>query len=162
MLRDARRDAGLTQASVATRAGTSQAAVARYESGAASPSVRTLERLLRASGFALAMHAEPAAAADLSTKRAVALRRHRQEILALARRAGASNVRIFGSVARGEDDADSDIDLMVDFDESQGLLPIVDLKRQLEELLDESVDVAPESLLRGAIRRAALHEAVPL
>ena len=90
------------------------------------------------------------------------VRSHRREILAAAQAAGASNVRIFGSVARGDDDEDSDIDLLVSFDASKGLGPIIELKKALEEVLGEPVDVAPEDLLRGAVARAARREAVPL
>ena len=162
LLQSARDAAGLTQASLARRAGTSQAAVARYEAGVASPSVSTLERLLRAAGLSLQLGTEPAPAADLSAPRAAMVRSHRREILAAAQAAGASNVRIFGSVARGDDDEDSDIDLLVSFDASQGLGPIIELKKALEEVLGEPVDVAPEDLLRGAVARAARREAVPL
>jgi len=94
LLLAARRSAGLTQAKLARRAGTSQAMVARYETGIASPTVRTLRRLLRAA----------------------------------AERVGAHNVRVFGSVARGEDTADSDLDLLVDFPaRERGLLPLLTL-----------------------------------
>lgn len=64
LVKDARRRAGLTQRALAERAGTSQAAVARYESGRTVPDVATLDRLLRACGYEL--RAEPAAAAAAS------------------------------------------------------------------------------------------------
>ena len=162
LIRDARVRAGLTQAELARRAGTSQAAVARYEGGAASPAVSTLERLLRAAGAELRLEAVASPAADLSSPRAAKLRRHRHQILRLCRSAGASHVRVFGSVARGDDDPDSDVDLLVDYDLSRGLLPIVDLVASLTALLDERVDVAPVALLKPAIASRALAEAVPL
>jgi len=69
----------------------------------------------------------------LSSARGQLLRRPRSRVLALARRAGVSNVRLFGSVARGSDDAGSDIDLLVDHDVSRGVLPLLALRRQLSE-----------------------------
>ena len=69
------------------------------------------------------------------------LRARRDEILALAARYGASNVRVFGSVARGEATADSDIDLMVDFGETASLYDLSRLRLDLIELLGGAVDV---------------------
>ncbi|MHB1599691.1 MAG: helix-turn-helix domain-containing protein [Acidimicrobiales bacterium] len=160
----ARRSAGLTQAALARRAGTSQSAVARYESGSASPSVRTLERLLHAAGYRLSITADPSGAhADLSSDRMRHLRSLRPEIEQAAKRAHARNVRVFGSVARGEDRPESDIDLLVDAPvESEGILPLVGLQRELQELLGERVDVSTPVLLLPAVATRALAEAVPL
>ena len=160
----ARRSAGLTQTALAGRAGTSQSAVARYESGSASPSVRTLERLLHAAGYRLSIMAEPSGAhADLSGDRMRRLRSLRPEIEQAAKRAHARNVRVFGSVARGEDRPESDIDLLVDAPvEREGILPLVGLQRELQELLGERVDVSTPELLKPAVAERALAEAVPL
>jgi hypothetical protein len=76
--------------------------------------------------------------------------------------AGASNVRLFGSVARGEDREDSDIDFLVDFDLSGGLLPILRLNEELSELLGDRVEVAPVGVLKQEVLDHALEEAVPL
>lgn len=157
-----RGERGMTQADLAARAGTSQSAVARYESGAATPSTATLTRLLRAAGFELEVRLKKTRASDLSTSRAKKIRAVRGEINKLMKNAGASNVRIFGSVARGEDNEASDIDFLVDFDTSGGLLPIVKLVSELKELLGESVDVAPSSILKASILENALAEAIPL
>ena len=162
LIRQARFDAGLTQAELAARASTSQAAVARYESGAVSPSVATLERLIHAAGAELVLSLQQATPTNLSGKRATKLRRHRREVIALARQAGAVNVRLFGSVARGDDNRTSDIDLLVDFDIGRGLVPLVELADSLEQLLDERVDIAPVALLKPAVAKRALSEAVPL
>lgn len=157
-----RRKSGLTQSQLASRAGTSQPAVARYESGEASPSTTTLLRLLRAGGYELEVRLKKTTASDLSSPRARKLRRARGEINALMKSAGASNVRIFGSVARGQDKESSDIDFLVDFDTSEGLLPIVRLNNELSKLLGERVDVAPVSVLRPNVLESAIAEAVPL
>src|SRR5215469_2522485 len=112
LLTTVRREAGLTQAELARRAKTSQAMVARYENGAASPTVRTLARLLRAAGHELVL-AGPAATDKRDVQPLASLiRAHKAEIQAAAEAAGASNVRIFGSVARGEETQRSDIDLL--------------------------------------------------
>ncbi len=155
-------EVGITQAELARRAGTSQAAIARYESGVSSPAVSTLERVMQAMGHKLELNSSSAPVADLSSPNAVLVRSHRMEIIHRARVAGATNVRLFGSSARGEDSPDSDIDLLVDFDLAGGLLPIVELKREVEEILGRQVDIAPVALLRPAVAERALREAVPL
>lgn len=161
-IRNLRINEGLTQGELARRAGTSQSAVARYETGASSPSVNTLERMVRAAGAELNLSTKPAPPSDLSGDLATKLRRHRIEILRRAREAGAANVRIFGSVARGDNHRQSDVDLLVDFDVSNGLLPIVTLSQQIESLIGTRVDVAPYQLLKPAIARNALRDSVPL
>ncbi len=161
-IRELRVAAGLTQAQLARKASTSQPAIARYERGAASPSVATFERIIRATGNELQFSTQPAPAADLSSQRAIKVRRERQMIRSIAGRHGATNVRIFGSVARGLDRAESDIDFLVDFDSAQGLMPITSMTVELEALLGEAVDVIPVDQLEGAFLAAALSEAVPL
>jgi uncharacterized protein len=158
----ARAAAGLTQAQLAARAGTSQAAIARYERNTVSPAVATLERILRAAGTTLKLSSASAVSADLSGDRATCLRRHRKEVLRLARQVGAHNVRLFGSVARGDATDDSDIDLLVDYDSSAGLLPILHLGEQLSALLGYKVDVAPSDMLRDDVAASAHAQAVPL
>ncbi|GAC1384628.1 MAG: hypothetical protein NVSMB4_12200 [Acidimicrobiales bacterium] len=164
ILRTLRENAGLTQGEIAKRAGTSQPAVARYEAGDVSPSVRTLERLVHATGNRLRMTVEPASSAsDLSGPRMAKLLENRTAILLAARRLGVRNVRVFGSVARGEDGPDSDVDLLVDVDLARaGVLPLIRLRRDLAELLHEEVDVVTEELLQENIARHAADEAVPL
>jgi predicted nucleotidyltransferase len=154
----------LSQAELARRGGTSQPAVARYESGAASPSVRTLERLLHAAGQRLMLSAEPAGAtASFASERMRRLRAARPSLERATRRIGASNLRVFGSVARGDDRPDSDVDLLVDFDvHTQGALPLIRLRREFSDLLGEQVDLAAVDLLLPEVAARALTEAVPL
>ena len=86
----------------------------------------------------------------------------REEILRIAAKYGASNVRIFGSVARGEADEQSDIDLLVDLEPKRSLLDLAGLLVDLEELLGCKVDVVPEDSLRKHIKDRVLKEAVAL
>jgi predicted nucleotidyltransferase len=71
-------------------------------------------------------------------------------------------VRVFGSVARGEDIATSDVDLLVDLDEGVGLVALAGLRRELTELLGADVDVVPADTLKARIRDKVLAEAIPL
>jgi uncharacterized protein len=90
------------------------------------------------------------------------LRIKRGEILRIAAVHGARNVRIFGSVARGEADDKSDVDFLVDLDQSRSLMDHAALLVALEELLGCKVDVAPSDSLRPRMRERILHDAVPL
>ncbi len=83
-------------------------------------------------------------------------------IKSLMEKSGATNVRLFGSVARGEDTKQSDVDFLVDFDLTQGLLPILKLNEALSKLLGERVEVAPAGALKAEVLKNALSEAVPL
>ena len=157
-----RHKAGLSQQELARRAGTSQPAVARYETGKASPSTSTLLRLLRAGGYDLDVQIRKVSATDLSGKRARKVRREKLAIKSLMEKSGATNVRLFGSVARGQDTKKSDIDFLVDYDLTQGLLPILKLNEDLSKLLRERVEVAPIGALKQEVLKNALSEAVPL
>lgn len=158
-----RREAGLTQAELARRAGTSQSMVARYEKGVASPTVRTLERLLRAAGHELKLAASAADPVVTHTLVAGLLREHKAEIQAAAMAVGAANVRVFGSMARGEETSDSDIDLLVDFPAAEhGLFPLVRLAAEIESIVGRPVDVAAVEVMAEPVRERALAEAIPL
>lgn len=76
------------------------------------------------------------------------LQEKREDILRIANRRGASNVRIFGSVARGEADSKSDIDILVDLEPGRSLLDLGGLLMDLEDLLGHNVDVVTERGLR--------------
>lgn len=90
------------------------------------------------------------------------LKEKREEILRIAARHGARNVRVFGSVSRGEADEDSDIDLLVSFDPETGLLQHAALIRELRALLGRPVDVVDDDGLRPRMRDRVLNEATPL
>ena len=86
----------------------------------------------------------------------------REDILRIASQHGAWNVRVFGSVARGEAGPDSDLDLLVEFDANRSLLDHVALVQDLEELLGRKVQVTTEDALHWYIRDRVLEQAVPL
>jgi uncharacterized protein len=86
----------------------------------------------------------------------------REEILALAAKHGARNVRIFGSVARGEADTGSDLDVLVDLEPGRSLFDLGGLLADLRDLLEREVDVVTEKGLRPRIKDRVLKEAVPL
>ena len=90
------------------------------------------------------------------------LQEKREDILRIASRRGASNVRVFGFVARGEADSKSDIDLLVDMEPGRSLFDLGGLLMDLQELLGHNVDVVTERGLRERIRERVLKEAIPL
>ena len=90
------------------------------------------------------------------------LREHREEILRIAASHGARNVRVFGSVARGEADERSDIDVLVELEPGRSLLDLGGLWSELNDLLGGNVDVVTVNGLRERIRERVLKEAVPL
>ena len=90
------------------------------------------------------------------------LRAIREDILLIAAKYGASNVRVFGSLARGEADSESDIDLLVEMEPGRSLFDMGGLLVDLEDLLGCNVDVVTEDGLRDRIRDRVLKEAVAL
>lgn len=90
-----------------------------------------------------------------------ALRQHRAAIRRIARRHGARNVRVIGSVARGEQTAGSDVDFLVDLAPGRSLFDVAALHDELEDLLGVAVDVLTSGVVRGRLARLA-DEAVPL
>ncbi len=86
----------------------------------------------------------------------------RDEILAVAERHGATNVRVFGSVARREARPDSDLDLLVTFGPSASLLDLIGLEQELADLLGVPVEVASDRGLKDRIRATVMQEAAPL
>lgn len=90
------------------------------------------------------------------------LRNKRVELLAIAARHGARNVRVFGSVVRGEDIEDSDLDLLVDMQEGRSLYDLVGLQQDIEKLLGRKADVLTESGINRYLKDRILGEAKPL
>jgi predicted nucleotidyltransferase len=88
--------------------------------------------------------------------------KQRDQILALAAKRGAFNVRVFGSVARGEANPDSDVDFLVDMEDGRSLFDLGGLLYDLQELLQRKVDVVTEAGLHWYIKDRVIKEAKPL
>lgn len=86
----------------------------------------------------------------------------RDEVRRVATAHGAGNVRVFGSVGRGEQGASSDLDLLVDMEEGRSLFDLIALANDLEESLGVDVDVVTEASLSPYLRDRILDEAVAL
>jgi hypothetical protein len=90
------------------------------------------------------------------------LQEKRDEILGITARHGAFNVRIFGSVARGEADEHSDLDFLVELERGRSLLDLGGLQYELEAALGCRVDVVTERGLKARIREQVVRQAAPL
>lgn len=154
LLRAARKRAGLTQRELATRAGVTQSVISAYESGRRQPSLPTLARLVEASGHDLQLELSPPRSqrAPLAGSLGRRVQRHRDEVRDIAARHGVTNLRVFGSVARGDEHADSDIDVLADLPPDAGLFTLLRLEGELSRLLDARVEVIPAAALRAEVR----------
>jgi uncharacterized protein len=90
------------------------------------------------------------------------LRRQRRRLLDAAENHGVGRLRVFGSLARGEAQASSDIDLLVDLKPGRTLVDLAAFRREAAEILDIPVDVATADMLKERIRDEVLAEALPL
>ncbi len=90
------------------------------------------------------------------------LQENRDDVLSLAARHGAHNIRVFGSVARGDSNEDSDLDLLVEMEAGRSLFDMGGLLMELQDMLGCKVDVVSEKGLSPRIRERVLGEAVPL
>lgn len=90
------------------------------------------------------------------------VRAHRADVVRIIRSAGGSDIRVFGSLAEGEDGPSSDVDLLFAMHDALSLMSLSRLEIELEELLGAEVDLVPESSLRPGIRERVLRQAVPL
>jgi predicted nucleotidyltransferase len=138
--------------------------ISAYESGRREPSVPVLVDLVAATGHALELRLVPAAgqAGALSGPLGRRLWRRRQRVKRIAAEHGAGNVRVFGSVARGEDRLDSDVDLLVDLPAGMGLFGLGRLRADLERVLGARVDVVPADGLKPDVRAAVEADLVVL
>ena len=90
------------------------------------------------------------------------LKEKRDEILNIASRYGARNVRVFGSIARGKGRRDSDLDVLVELEPGRSLLDIIAIKQDLEDLLNTKVDVVTEAAVSPYMRDQVLRQAISL
>ena len=87
---------------------------------------------------------------------------HRRELREVLRRHGVTNPEIFGSVARGDDHEDSDVDLLVDFAPGTDIIDIIAMQRELQEVLGAHVDLVPRTGLKERVRSRAAMDVLPL
>ena len=163
LLAGVRREAGLTQAELARRAKTSQAMVARYETGTASPTVRTLARLLRAAGHELELSGPATSPQVPSNALAAALLRAPggdQDSGCSRRRRECPSLRVGG--ARGGDAGVGSRSVGGLPAGGRGLFPLLQLAAEIERLVGRPVDVAAVEVMAEPVRERALAEAIPL
>lgn len=90
------------------------------------------------------------------------LKENREQILRISRTHGAIKLSLFGSAAREEDNENSDIDFLVEFDEGRTLFDLIRLKQELEELLGKSVDIVTEKAVHPLLKKQIKIEAIEL
>ena len=159
MIREARTRARLTQNQLAVQANVTQSVVSAYESSKREPSFGTLKRLVSAAGFDLEVMLNP------STSRSAqrtSLDRNRAPLMRALEKLGASNIRLFGSLARGDERAESDIDVLVDVGPEVGLFALGQMRSEAERILGANVDIVPANSLKPDVLDRVLAEAVPL
>ncbi|MEO7746573.1 MAG: helix-turn-helix domain-containing protein [Actinomycetota bacterium] len=165
LLREARSRAGLSQSDLARRAGVPQSVVSEYESGRRQPALPTLSRLIAATGHELTLGLErtdPTVRGLPDSPLGRRLRRHRKALLNAVETSGGGNLRVFGSVARGEDGPDSDVDLLVDLPADVSLFAVLALEGTLERILKVKVDLATSGGLKARARADVHADAVAL
>jgi predicted nucleotidyltransferase/DNA-binding XRE family transcriptional regulator len=158
-IRGARTRAGLTQVELAAKANVAQSVVSAYESSRREPSFETLRKLVNAAGFELEIALKPSHPRSPLRE---SIDRNRVPLTRVLRKLGATNVRLFGSVARGDDGPNSDIDLLVDLKSNVGLFALGEMSAEAERILGCSVDIVPASSLKPDLAERVLAEALAL
>ena len=164
LLRQARASAGLSQAELAARAGVTQSVISAYESGHRQPALPTLAGLIAAAGSELVIdiRRQPRRLSMLPGPVGRRVRRRRQDLIAAAAAHGVTNLRVFGSVARGTDRSDSDLDLLADLPPDMGLLGLGRVQDELEAIVGTRVDLVPAGDLKPGVRSQAERDLVAL
>jgi uncharacterized protein len=164
LLRSARHRAHLTQQQLADRAGVTQSVISAYESGRRQPSLPTLTALVAATGFELdaQLRTTPRRLDALTGPIGRRVRRQRRRLVDRAAGQGIGNLRVFGSVARGEDGPDSDLDLLADVPAGMGLVGLGRARDELEAIIGCRVDLVPASDLKAGVREHVEAELVAL
>lgn len=164
LLKEARTRAGLSQVELARRAGVTQSVISAYESGKRQPALPTLVDLVRASGMDLIVQVEPVPAhsGPLGGPLGRRVEEHREALKAAAAEHGITNLRVFGSVARGDEGPSSDVDLLADFADDVGLFAVGRARAALEGLLGAEVDLVPERALKDDVRETITPELIAL
>lgn len=164
LLRRARERAGLTQTELAARAGTTQSVISVYESNGRQPALATLADLVAAAGYELDVRIvdHRGRLARLTGPVGRRVRSNRKRLVDTAASHGVTRLRVFGSVARGEDREDSDLDLLADFPPSMGLIRLGQAREALETVLGSTVDLVPADGLKPDVADRIAPDLVPL
>ncbi len=166
LLRQARQAAGLTQPEVAARAGEQQRIVSAYEGGERKPALATLSSLVGAFGASPEVQLGEGLPTGARSREVGPVGRRlaqrRAAVLATAARHGMTDLRVFGSVARGQDTESSDLDLLVHVPEGTGLLALGRFTQELEDLLHVPVDVVPDDSVKPRVRDSIEQDFIPL
>jgi predicted nucleotidyltransferase/DNA-binding XRE family transcriptional regulator len=157
LVRSAREQAHMSARDLATASGVSPSTVTRIERGEINPTMVMLERLLDASGNQLDVRVSPRVLRPTID----GLRAHREAVNGIVASFGASNVRVFGSVARGDAGDGADVDLLIDVPAGTGLITIERITEAIEDVIPWRVDVMTSGAARGRMAHV-LDEAVAL
>jgi uncharacterized protein len=158
-IREARLRGGMTQIQLAGRAHVAQSVVSAYESSRREPSFEMLKKLVGAAGFDLDLALKPTGS---KSPLRISVDQNRASLKRALRKLGATNVRLFGSVARGDDGPGSDIDLLVDLSPEVGLFALGQMRSEAERILGSNVDIVPANSLKLDVAERVLAEAYPL
>jgi predicted nucleotidyltransferase/DNA-binding XRE family transcriptional regulator len=164
LLRDARTRAGLTQAELAERAGTTQSVISAYEHDRRQPALSTLADLVSATGLELevTVRTRRRPIDRLTGPLGVRVRQQRRRLVEVASQHGVTHLRVFGSVARGEEGENSDLDLLVDLPPGMGLLDLGRARQALEEIVEAVVDLVPSEGLKPDVAARVEQDLVAL
>jgi uncharacterized protein len=164
LLRQARTGAGMSQVELAAEAGVAQSVISAYESGHRQPALPTLAALVEATGYELVIGVRrpPRRLNRLSGPVGRRVRRLRRELVEAATAHGVQNLRVFGSVARGEDRPDSDLDLLADLPSGMGLLGLGRVEAELEAIVGARVDLVPADTLKPGVSERVERDLVAL
>ena len=154
----------MSQVELAMRAGVTQSVISAYESGHRQPAIPALAALVDAAGYELVVDVrrQPRRLGRLSGPVGRRVRRRRHDLIAAAAAHGVRNLRVFGSVARGEDRPDSDVDLLADLPPDLGLFELGRVEAELEAILGSRVDLIPADDLKLGTRERVERDLVAL
>jgi uncharacterized protein len=137
--------------------------ISAYESGHRQPALPTLAALIEAAGYELAISIRrPTRLSKLSGPVGRRVRRKRRELVAAAAGHGVTNLRVFGSVARGQDRPDSDLDVLADLPPGMGLLGLGRVQAEMEAIVGTHVDLVPAASLKPEVQQRAGRDLIAL
>jgi predicted nucleotidyltransferase len=138
--------------------------ISAYESGHRQPALPTLAALIEAAGYELdvSIRRPTRRLSKLSGPVGRRVRSKRRELVAAAAEHGVTNLRVFGSVARGQDRPDSDLDMLADLPPGMGLLGLGRVQSELEAIVGTQVDLVPAVSLKPEVRERAGRDLIAL